>query len=301
MALCSLAYSATAQMTRKPIFRPDWVFEAPRPSNGTYVYVVEHGEGNTKREALNQALGRVFQSTANRIGQIISTNEVNKAVQAGTDYEVIARNMKVPINKVCEFPIQDTLTNSWTMYVLCQVAKAGNITPEFEATDECTKHTRFEAAMIKWKSDQAAIAAAKQKEVQRSNARAIVASTFIPGMGQMLKKQGGSGAAFLISELILFGGGTACHFLGEEQANIMKTTKDYSEYKNAKNMKNTLDIAMYTAFGVGAAVHIANMVHAWYVKDKHLSKDITFTPTIIPTNEYSTPSYAVGAGVQFKF
>ena len=153
--LGGFALTAFAQMPR-PKFRPDWVFEAPRPSNATYLYVVEHGEGKTKREALNQALGRVFQSTANRIGTYISTEEVNRAVQAGTDYEVIARNMKVPINKVCEFPVQDSITNSWTMYILCQVAKAGNITPEFEATDECTKHKRFDEAMAKWKAQEQA-------------------------------------------------------------------------------------------------------------------------------------------------
>ena len=120
-------------------------------------------------------------------------------------------------------------------------------------------------------------------------------------MGQMLKKQGGSGAAFLLSELALFGGGTACYFLGQDQAKIMKTSKSYAEYTNAKNMKGTLDIAMYTAFGVGAAVHVANMVHAWYVKDKNLMSRFAFAPAIIPINEYTTPSYAYGAGVQIKF
>ena len=117
----------------------------------------------------------------------------------------------------------------------------------------------------------------------------------------MLKGQGGSGAAFLLSEMVLFGGGTACYFMGQEQAKIMKTSKSYEEYINAKSMKKTLDIAMYTAFGVGAVVHIGNMVHAWVVKDKKLAQNITFAPAIIPTNEYTTPSYAYGAGVQIKF
>lgn len=297
-----IAMSTAAQMTRRPVFRPDWVFEAPRPSNGTYLYVVEHGEGNTKREALNQALGRVFQSTANRIGQAFSTDAVNRAVQSGTDFEVIARNMKVPINKVCEFPVQDTLTNSWTMYILCQVAKAGNITPEFEATDECTKHTRFDKALAKWKEQQEAKEKQQQQAILRKNGQALVASTFIPGMGQMLKKQNGSGAAFLVSEVALFGGGTACYFLGQEQLKTMKAAgTSYNNYKEAKDMKGTLDIAMYTCFGVGIAVHIANMVHAWYVKDKHLPVTVAFVPAVIPVNEFSTPSYATGAGVQITF
>ena len=136
---------------------------------------------------------------------------------------------------------------------------------------------------------------------QTRNATALVASTFIPGMGQMLKKQGGSGAAFLISELAIFGGGTACYFLGQNQTSIMKTTSSYEEFKNAKKMKNTYDIAMYSAFGIGAAVHVANMVHAWLVKDKNMPAHISFVPALIPTNEYSAPSYAMGAGVQINF
>lgn len=300
---CMLALTVSAQMmTRKPVFRPDWVFEAPRPGNGTYLYVVEHGEGNTKREALNQALGRVLQSTANRLGQTVSTADINKAVQEGADYEVVARKMKVPINKVCEFPEQDTLTNSWTMYILCQVAKAGNITPEFEATDECTKHDRFETRMKEWAKQQEQ----KENEIKqakmRRNALALAASTFIPGSGQMLKGHGGSGAAFLVSEIVLFGGGTACYFLGENQLKIMKATgTTYAEYKQAKNTKNTYDIAMWTCFGVGAVVHVGNMVHAWLVSDKRAPANIAFTPALIPTNEYSTPNYAMGAGVQITF
>ena len=66
-------------------------------------------------------------------------------------------------------------------------------------------------------------------------------------------------------------------------------------------MKNTLDIAMYAAFGAGVAVHVGNMVHAWVVEDKNLKQNFSFVPAIIPSNEYSIPSYAYGAGIQFKF
>ncbi len=141
--LALISTSAMAQQPQKPQFRPDWVYNTPHPGNSTYLYVVEHGEGATKREALNQAIARVFQSTANRIGQFVSTDEINRAVQAGTDYNVIGRNMKVPVHKVCEFPIQNE-DYSWTVYVLCQVAKAGNITPEFEECDLCNAHTIFD-------------------------------------------------------------------------------------------------------------------------------------------------------------
>ena len=133
-----------AQEPKKPEYRPDWVFNTPHPGNSTYLYVVEYGEAANKREALNQAMARVFQSTANRIGQFVSTEAINRAVQEGTNYEVIGRNMKVPVNKVCEFATQDKYNYHWTVYVLCQVAKSGSITPEFESYDLCNAHTIFD-------------------------------------------------------------------------------------------------------------------------------------------------------------
>lgn len=144
---------------------------------------------------------------------------------------------------------------------------------------------------------------AKEKEQKKlSNTRAIVASTFIPGLGQMIKGQGGAGAAFLVSELALFGGGTTCYFLGQENLKKMQAYGvSYDDYLAAQKNKQVCDIAMYTCFGLGAAVHITNMVHAWLCPDKHLQSTVSFAPTLIPTNEYSSPSYAMGVGVQYKF
>ncbi len=180
-----------------------------------------------------------------------------------------------------------------------KVEMMDNITMGLSADDMQTGCDIIIKRMIGVSAD----AEAKEKELQKeASKRAIIASTFIPGMGQMLKKQGGSGTAFLISELALFGGGTACYFLGQNQLKNMKaSTTSYEDYKTAKNMKNTLDIAMYACFGVGAAVHIANMVHAWYVKDKNPSIRVAFVPAVIPINEFSNPSYAMGAGVQITF
>lgn len=150
MLLFGTSLVTIAQEPKKPEYRPDWVFNTPHPGNSTYLYVVEYGEAANKREALNQAMARVFQSTANRIGQFVSTEAINRAVQEGTNYEVIGRNMKVPVNKVCEFATQDKYNYHWTVYVLCQVAKSGSITPEFEYCDLCNTHTMFDSAIKRY-------------------------------------------------------------------------------------------------------------------------------------------------------
>lgn len=114
---------------------PDWIINKPTPTNSTYLYVVESATGQTEMEARNRAIGEVFRSTAMRIGQPIDSEEINRALQRGTEYYVISSQYNVPINKVCEYT--DNKTSPCRVYVLCQVAKAGNIHVEFDDFTSC--------------------------------------------------------------------------------------------------------------------------------------------------------------------
>ena len=273
---------------------PDWVMGAtPEPHNGTYYYKVFEGVHSDRETARNLAINKAFQQAMTFISTTVNSADVYKALEKGESLNVVSETFSIPIYFTCEFSKKTPDGTKWLYWVLCQIAVRGNITPMFDLHyADCNTHKIWDQGI-----------ANIEKDEKKKNGRALAASTFIPGIGQMLKGQGGSGAAFLISEIVLFGGGTACYFLGQEQLKTMKSTGvSYDQYTQAKKMKNTYDIAMYTAFGVGAAVHIGNMIHAWFVKDKHLqATNITFVPAIIPINEYSTPSYAYGAGVQIKF
>ncbi len=294
----------------KPKFHPDWIVKAPRPTNSTYLYVVESGEGKNENSARNRAIARVFQSTANRIGVFFSTSEVNRAVQSGQSWDVISRNMKVPIHKVCEFP-REIEENHYKVYVLCQVAVKGNITPQFDYSDECDKHTIYDKRKARWERERDSIEKINKKIIhdyekaiedhkRKANAGAFVASTFIPGMGQMIKKHGGAGAAFLISELALAGGGTACYFVGKEQTKTMESLgTTYDGYLIAKKKKKMMDIGMLVGYGGGALVHITNMIHAACVKDDRQT-NVTWSMAMIPTNEYDKFAYALGVGVKIN-
>ena len=114
---------------------PDWVTNTPTPTNSTYLYVVESAFGTSEISARNQAIARVFQSTAMRLGQPIRSDEINRAVQSGTSFEVISRNYNIPINKVCEYT--ENKSGNYRVYILCQVAKAGNIPVQFDAFNAC--------------------------------------------------------------------------------------------------------------------------------------------------------------------
>lgn len=127
--LALLALSGMAQKL------PDWIINKPTPTNSTYLYVVESATGKTEMEARNRAIGEVFRSTAMRIGQPFDSEEINRALQRGTEYYVISSQYNIPINKVCEYT--DFKTSPCRVYVLCQVAKAGNIHVEFDDFNAC--------------------------------------------------------------------------------------------------------------------------------------------------------------------
>ena len=114
---------------------PDWIINKPTPTNNTYLYVVESATGQTEMQARNRAIAEVFRSTAMRIGQPVDSEEINRALQRGTEYYVISSQYNVPINKVCEYT--DNKTSPCRVYVLCQVAKAGNLHVEFDDFNAC--------------------------------------------------------------------------------------------------------------------------------------------------------------------
>lgn len=114
---------------------PDWVTNIPNPTNSTYLYVMETGSGWSELDARNQAFAKILQTTIMRLGMPISSEEINRAVQRGTEFNVISRQYNIPINKVCEYT--ENKSGTYKVYVLCQVAKAGNISVQFDSFNSC--------------------------------------------------------------------------------------------------------------------------------------------------------------------
>lgn len=300
--------STTQAQCRKPRFRPDWTFEVPRPTNATYIFDKQQGEGTTRREALNQAMARVFEYTANRIGQFVSTEEIHRAVQTGEDFDVIGRNMKIPIYKVCEFFVQDTINYRWTAYVLCQVAKAGNITPQFETFTECGKHEKYDEfkkhydeCLKKIEDDKRMKAYVEllecKKAKRKENAKAFCASFFVPGVGQMMKGYGTEGAFTLIGDLGLIGGGVGTYFVAKKQLDLLKSgTLDIETFNVTKTKYNALRITTYSMFAAAGALYVFNLYRACAAKSKK-HQYYCFYPTVIPSEN----DLALGVGMSINF
>jgi len=273
---------------------PDWVMGAtPEPHNNSYYYKVFDAASADREEARNMAIKKAFQQAISFIDATVESADVFEAVENGGNLNVVSETYHIPIYFTCEFAKKTPDGTQWVYWILCQIAVRGygNNLAQFDLHfTDCNTHKI-------WDNN---IKVGKKKE-QSANGRALVASMFVPGMGQMMKHQWGKGAAFLVSEAALFGGGTALYFMADKQNKIMlDPTSTLNAYKDAKDKKSMYNIAMYTCFGVGAAVHVANMIHAWFVPDKK-NRPLSFVPTLIPTGEYGNPTFAYGIDVQYKF
>lgn len=127
---------------------PQWVQKKPRPANDTYLYVVERGVGATEMEARNRAMGLVYRSTIERLSLGIDLSSINNAIANGSNYGDSSEAMNVPVNKVCEFIQQEA--SQYAVYVLCQVARYGNIQVSFTDFTHCNQSFSNQVAIPSW-------------------------------------------------------------------------------------------------------------------------------------------------------
>ena len=252
--------------------KPGWIYNKPKPTNNSYLYAIESATGETEIVARNQAFARVLQSTAMRLGQPINSDEINRAVQNGTSFEVISSQYNIPINKVCEYT--EKISGGYRVYVLCQVAKAGNIIVDFDYEfNGCHDANQYK------------------------NSTALLKSVFVPGLGQMGKRRYAEGAVTLATELALLGGAYITYNTAQNQMDIMKDANTtYKDYVAAKDKYNLMKKANTICWGAAAAVYVFNLYRAYSSKPKYKS-GYALNPTIMPTNY----DLAFGVSLTYNF
>lgn len=253
---------------------PAWTMQLPKAGNGTYMYVCEYAIGDSESQARNQAMVRVFQSTAMRLGQPVSSDAIFDAAQTGKDFKVISQEYNIPINKVCEYS-ERMKNGTFRVFVLCQVAKAGNVPPQWEEFNGC------------------------QNLKQYKNGVALVESIFIPGLGQMSKRHFGEGALTLVGETVLVSAGFGCYFVSREMLDIMrKPDVTFAEFSEAQKTYNNLRTTHYIVWGAAAALYIYNLCRAYTMTPKYKSA-LVVHPAIAPTPH--NMSYGIGLTWNLRF
>ena len=246
---------------------PQWVLQKPRPANDSYLYVVERGVGATEMEARNRAMGLVYRSTIERLALAIDLSSINEAIANGSNYGESSDAMNVPVNKVCEYIQREG--NQYAVYVLCQVARYGNMAYNLTPFTQCNQLAKSQ----------------------------YIGHSFVPGLAQIKKGSVGKGTAFIVSEVVLVGGVVAAECLQRYYAQQISMTHNSTLKQRYAQNANICQITRNICIGGVAAVYVWNVIDGIVAKGKpHVSidgKTLSFMP-------YATIEDA-GLAVNFKF
>lgn len=256
---------------------PDWTRKSPQSHNYQIDYEVGIGVGDTYHDAEKKAYLDIMKKFIDRCGIIVSPDDIMKAVYDGKSYKVGDMDLnKPPLRPVCR--TQEILPDKkFRVYLLYQVPRDGSIiNPQqyYEEFNDCEKISQF------------------------SNGKALAASFFIPGSGQMIKRRYVEGTFTLLGELVLVGGGVGTYFIGKKQLDIMKDrTVEYEAYCSAQRTYNTMRIISYTCYGAAAALYIFNLYRAYTITPIP-KRSYAFYPTLVQSDDYNL---ALGVGMTIKF
>ena len=129
---CVVLLLSTLSLTAAP---PRWMRYLPKASNDNYRYVREDATAATEDVARNKAIGKVLQETIMSLGLSFNSKQVETAINTG-DLTSKMAEWRVPVNVVCHYR-QGLENGAVRVYVLCQVANAGNVDPHFEEFRNC--------------------------------------------------------------------------------------------------------------------------------------------------------------------
>lgn len=253
--------------------RPGWIDNKPKASNSTFIYVIERGGGETVNKAVNNAILKVLKNTMLRIGATVNWDEVNASLQQGADWGSVSQQYRIPINKVCEYVEQKT-ERGYRVVVLCQVAKSGNVYPEFDDFNACNDIRGY------------------------SDGLAILESALLPGLGQMSKRHYGSGIFTLLGEIALVGGAVGTYYMAQDELSTMQdpniSINNFSNARKKYNLFRTANIACISAAGV---LYVVNLIRAGTMTPRYKKNKLVFSPEIIPVDD----KMAAGVNLTFKF
>ena len=209
---------------------PQWVMTTPKPANDTYLYIVERGVGYTEMEARNRAMGLVYRSTVERLSLAIDLSSINSAITNGSNYGEISEAMNMPVNKVCEHIQREG--NHYVVYVLCQVARYGNMAYYFTPFTQCNQLAKSQ----------------------------YIGHSFVPGLAQIKKGSVGKGTAFILSEVVLVGGVVAAECLQRYYARQISMTHHTALQQKYAQYANICNITRNVCIGGVAAVYVWNVI-----------------------------------------
>lgn len=120
---------------------PYWVKRLPASKSGNFYYRVTVAEGRNYKDAYAEAFAMaIYESYSKLKGISVSINSDQQTIKEGV-VEAISTvdegQMRLPINKVCEYEERVITSNKIRLYVLWQVANSALVDPQFEDFYKC--------------------------------------------------------------------------------------------------------------------------------------------------------------------
>lgn len=120
---------------------PYWVKRLPVPKSGNFYYRVTIAEGRNYKDAYAEAFAMaVYESYSKLSGIAVSIGSDQQSIKDGV-VEAISTieegQMRLPINKVCEYEERVVTSNKVRLFVLWQVANNALDEPQFENFNKC--------------------------------------------------------------------------------------------------------------------------------------------------------------------
>lgn len=114
---------------------PPWVYVLPASGNNTYDYKVTQAEAKTYDEAYSKALARaILESSWKVSGVTVKVNDDLETIEQDItqSLESISKEVRLRINKVCEYSDRPSGSMQIRVYILWQVPKNDYTVPVFE-------------------------------------------------------------------------------------------------------------------------------------------------------------------------
>lgn len=119
---------------------PYWVKRLPVPKSGNFYYRVTIAEGRNYKDAYAEAFAMaIYESYSKLSGIAVNIGSDQQAIKDGVVEAISTESgqMRLPINKVCEYEERVITSNRIRLYVLWQVANSALTDPKFESFNKC--------------------------------------------------------------------------------------------------------------------------------------------------------------------
>lgn len=133
--VCALSSGAQTNVSR-----PSWLTRLPRsPRNAMYYYRVTTAEARTYDQAYAKAFATAIQESYWKLGVAVDINisEDEQVQDIINNINVQPSQVRLQLNKVCEHIENSTINMNVRVFVLWQVARYGNVEPQFDDFTDC--------------------------------------------------------------------------------------------------------------------------------------------------------------------